>query len=224
MIKICSKCKENKELNEYYKHALGKNGRRSECKSCSNARSKKYNIEHKQKMSEYTKKYRIEHKQQISKYAKKYHAEHQQRISKRKKEYYKTEKGRLAKTEYRNSEKGRLVEIKGHAKYHKTEKGKLTIIKKSHNRRTNESNVINNLTAQQKNIIIFLQNYRCIGGCDRYFDEVKPTLDHIKPVSKGGSLVKDNVQFLCKKHNSKKHDKEIDYRSDIHKEMIAMMI
>jgi hypothetical protein len=37
MKKVCSKCKINKPLKDYYKNAGHKDGRQSKCKSCSNA-------------------------------------------------------------------------------------------------------------------------------------------------------------------------------------------
>lgn len=39
------------------------------------------------------------------------------------------------------------------------------------------------------------------------------TIDHVVPLSKGGTHTIDNVQPLCGKCNSIKHDKTIDYRS-----------
>lgn len=36
---------------------------------------------------------------------------------------------------------------------------------------------------------------------------ISPTLDHIKPLSKGGRHEVDNVQLLCRSCNAKKHDK-----------------
>ena len=40
--KICTKCKELKSLNKFYKHKTYKNGRKSECKECAKTRGKEY--------------------------------------------------------------------------------------------------------------------------------------------------------------------------------------
>lgn len=43
--------------------------------------------------------------------------------------------------------------------------------------------------------------------------ENEVTIDHVVPLSKGGTHSMDNVQPLCRSCNSTKHDKTIDYRS-----------
>lgn len=92
MKKICSKCKINKDLEDFYKHIKYKDGKRSECKSCFNAENKKYRTKYKQEYLEYGKKYYAEHKQQKLKYQKKYSVEHKQQISEHGKKYRKTNK------------------------------------------------------------------------------------------------------------------------------------
>ena len=42
----------------------------------------------------------------------------------------------------------------------------------------------------------------------------KLTIDHVIPCSKGGTAFVDNLQPLCRRCNSKKSDKETDYRPD----------
>lgn len=53
--------------------------------------------------------------------------------------------------------------------------------------------------------------FRCL-CCGKEFPFDKLTHDHIVPVSMGGSHSVDNAQPLCRRCNSKKHDKTIDYR------------
>lgn len=192
MAKICSKCRENKPLNAYSKNALGKKGRRPDCKSCVNANA--HLVENRQKRQEYDKKYYLKHKKKIQIKQEKYRAKNKLYFSNYKKQY------------------------------NKTEKGKVAIVKANHNKQVWKSKTLNNFDAKEGKCILFLQNYKCIyPECNEYFDLVKPTLDHINPLSKGGPLVKDNVQYLCQKHNSKKHTQEIDYRSDMHKEIMKSL-
>lgn len=230
MKKICTKCGENKALEKYSKDPSKKDGRYSSCKDC----VKKYRIEHRQQIREYDKKYYKTDKGKLirtkvnARYAEsdkgkliqvkssaKYSKTNKGKLTQNK--YNKSEKGKLTQSKYRKSEKYKLVQIR----YYKTEKNKLRAIRGSQNRRAKEKEILSTLTTKESNIILLLQNYKCIHpDCVDYFDEVEPTLDHIKPVSIGGPLVKDNIQYLCRKHNSKKHTQEIDYRSELHKYMI----
>ena len=201
MNKICTKCGESKSLEKYHKDVSTKDGRRPDCNNCVNARNKQYKAKHKQQILEYNK----------------------------------SEKGKLAQSKYRKSDKGRLTVAKGLSRYFKTDKGKLalsrynksdkgraTIARKNHNKKIWKANSINIFNNKEFNCVIFLQNYRC-AHCNRYFDEVDPARDHIKPASKGGDFIKENIQALCRSCNSKKSTKYIDYRTNIHKEMIRIL-
>ena len=68
------------------------------------------------------------------------------------------------------------------------------------------------LTGSQWEQIKEKQNHRCL-CCGMKEPEIKLTMDHVKPVSKGGEHSAKNIQGLCKSCNSRKHTKEIDYRS-----------
>ncbi len=204
MNKVCTKCKENKPLEEYYKDSRAKDGRRPECKGCHNAMKKKYNKSDKGKTTKAE--YRESDKGKLV-------------YAKANAEYRKSDKGKAVQAEYNKSDKGKAT----HAKHMKTDKGKATATRREHNRRTNEANTINTLKAKEFNCTLFLQNYQCIGldhEGSRFFDDLEPQRDHIKPVSKGGDFTKETVQALCKSCDSKKGVQEIDYRSEKHKEII----
>ncbi len=59
---------------------------------------------------------------------------------------------------------------------------------------------------------IRIQIYERDGGCLVCGCTDDLTIDHILPLSKGGGNSGDNYQTLCKKCNSEKGDKIIDYR------------
>lgn len=54
-------------------------------------------------------------------------------------------------------------------------------------------------------------NYTCL-CCRRQEPEIKLTVDHVVPLSKGGANSIENIQPLCQSCNSSKHRRIIDYR------------
>lgn len=207
MKKICTNCKVNKSLKEFHRDTTKEDGRRSQCKNCHSIYKKVYRVKNKQRILDRDKKYYAKNNKKIIKYQKNYRAENKPKILEAAKKYYAKNKEKI-----RNKQ----------AEYFKTDKGKLAKVKSEHNSKIKKINSINNLTSRESNIILSLQQYKCI-CCEQYFDKINPTLDHIIPLSKGGDLIKENVQYLCQSCNSSKHTKEIDYRSTIHKQYIKTM-
>ena len=58
----CSKCGKEKPLSEFHKYKRVKDGRKSECKQCIKARSRKYRTEHADEIKARARRYRAEHR------------------------------------------------------------------------------------------------------------------------------------------------------------------
>lgn len=79
------------------------------------------------------------------------------------------------------------------------------------NRRARERAAIGTITAQEWRALKAFYNYTCL-CCKRQEPEIRLTLDHVKPLIRGGSNTINNAQPLCLTCNSSKGTKEIDYR------------
>lgn len=65
-MKICTKCKEDKQITDFGKAKLGKDGLRSICKKCHNAATTERNAKNPEKVAAYGVRYRQEKREQIS--------------------------------------------------------------------------------------------------------------------------------------------------------------
>lgn len=77
--KICTKCKKEKDLSEFYKEKLGKQGLRGDCKEC----VKKYKIKHYQKYKKRINKQKKQYKDKNKNKYKKYHNEYNKKRRKK---------------------------------------------------------------------------------------------------------------------------------------------
>jgi hypothetical protein len=65
-MKICSKCKLDKQLNAFWMQKRGKYGVESQCKVCRSADKKSYYVENKEKMNEVSRRYYLGNKERMN--------------------------------------------------------------------------------------------------------------------------------------------------------------
>lgn len=71
MLKTCTKCNIEKDIEEFHKKTSSKDGHRSDCRSCSS----QYSINRREETREYNKKYAIDNIDKIKEYKKEYYLE-----------------------------------------------------------------------------------------------------------------------------------------------------
>lgn len=184
-MKICSKCKENKELDLFNKNKRKKDGFSTECKACVNKYNLEYrnNLENKKNAKEYNAIYVIEKAEQIAATKKEYAATHKEEVDIIKKRHYENNKeaykARVAKYKKDNPLQYKEYEYRRRALKKTTMVEKITI-----------EDVINKYGNHC---------FYCFGS----FEE----LDHYVPLSKNGPHILDNVRPSCKKCNLSKSNK-----------------
>lgn len=206
LTKICSKCKAEKPINDFYRKKSGIDGLEASCKLCTIARQKKYYQDHKSIRLSWQKRYNQEHKERRHVYAKQYWQKNRERLSACNKQYNEDHKEELRR--YRQSNKVRIA--LQNRQYCKTEAGKNAHKKKNHKRRALQAGV---RVESFSPIEVFERDgYRCqLCGCKTQpgysiYHSKRPELDHIIPLSLGGEHSKRNTQCLCRHCNATKRN------------------
>lgn len=177
-IKICCKCKQEKEVSHFGKDKLRKDGLRPDCKECRAKETKEYRIKYKDRKSKQDKDYYIKNKDKISEYKKKHH-----------KTYYDEDK-RLRRKE--------IMKVVS-----KTESFRLNRRIDSHNRRI-KTIYSKNIKSEIKLLVDTTSKcYWC--GCEL---NGKYHIDHYIPISRGGSHTIENIVISCQKCNLVKSSKD----------------
>lgn len=195
-IKECTECRECKPLTEeYFYRRSGKDSKYfcSMCRKCENKRTQAYRAKNKEAVLQ---KNRASYKADSSKSlaaSKRWQTNNKERHLIYRKTYY-----------YANREQ----EIERSKKYSKKNPHYARLSAK--NRRARKKNAVGKITIQIISEINKQQRNRCV-VCNLLLRK-KYHIDHIQPLSKGGSNLRSNLQLLCPPCNMEKSDKDpIDF-------------
>ncbi len=212
--KRCKKCGEEKALSEFHKDRQKKDGTRNHCKVCVKAWNAKYREEN----PEYMAKYRAENKDSIRATRAKYRAENKDRLKAYSAKYYAENIDSIKSDKARYYAENREACLAYSANYKKAnpEKNRAS----EQRRRARKANAKGTFTADDWKARLAYHGYKCIYcGIEKADTKEKYlTMEHLIPLSRGGTNYPSNLAPSCKSCNCKKHTKThfefIEYLND----------
>ena len=219
-MKTCSKCKIEKPRSEFSKKTVAKDGLAHNCKLCAAEYLAAWRIANPEKSRESSvawanknparkketnKAWRVANKEKISEKGRKYREENPERI-KAYGEKYRAENSGLMTAYAADRRKSNPQKVKDQKKKW-AEENPEALRTGWRNRRARKRNAPGKLSKDISGVLFHKQNGRCI-YCQVDLTTVVQHLDHIMPLSRGGSNTDDNVQLLCARCNLRKNDKD----------------
>lgn len=184
MIKICSKCKIEKYIDEFSKDKTHKDGYQSICKNCQKEYHKTYKQKYSSKKNENHKRWIKKNPNKAKEYSKKYRESHIEQCKERRKQYYQKNKEK-----YQQYQKNRYQENPEKIKEQRKQYYKNNVQK------TKNSNLLLNygITIEEYNSIFIKQKGKC-AICGRQRSEFKKdfAVDHDHKTKKIRGLLCNN--------------------------------
>jgi len=199
--KQCSKCGETKSTCEFGKNRKHKDGLRSQCKTCTAEANKIYRDSHLEQIAFNKKRYNDAHRKQIAAHGRRYYETHRKQIAAYAKRWYEENRERDAENSkrYREShrEEKRECERRRYA-----ENPEVSAAKARTRRARIAGAAVEDLDIQE----VFDYWGPMCAYCGSTDDL---TLDHIVPLSQGGSHSFDNLCVACRSCNASKGAKKL---------------
>lgn len=207
--KKCARCEQLLLLSDFQSDKTHKDGLRSSCKDCTkelraprkekdNLYSRQWFENHPGYRQEYDRDYCLRHKEKRRAYSSQYHSDHR-------------ETERTKSRQYRIDNIDRVKEYQ--SSYTRTERGRAIHLAKNHKRRALKKESGGSYTPEQIQDQLKRQRYRCYyAACGHAKFQKKDGryiyhVDHVVPLSKGGSNGIENIVCACPECNMKKHNK-----------------
>lgn len=188
-IKLCNKCKTDKPFDDFPKRSKSKDGLHTQCKDCQSAYHREHYAANIDRITENHRLYREKNPNQQAEY----YANNRERFSAYMRQQYvekREQKLAAVKAYYiANPEKVAATRFKRRARTHGAE-GSHTAAD------------IKKIFENQRGLCANCKKKLAQSGKNKYH------VDHIKPLARGGSNAKENLQCLCPSCNHRKHAKD----------------
>ena len=159
-----------------------------------------------EKAYEYTKRWRDNNPEKAREIKKNWRKNNPEKVKKHKHNFYVRNKEKIYEHQKEWNEKNKNKRMKMRQKWARENRGLLNASRNK--RRANKRGSGGSFTADEWNELCKKYDNKCL-SCGK---KKKLTVDHIVPVSKGGSSNISNIQPLCQSCNSKKGVEVVDYR------------
>jgi hypothetical protein len=208
--KRCPECKKHKPISEFARNRSKKSGLASACKQCECARMRIYYAANREKIIAKVHKYEKDNPEKIAVRKRVYYEANKERTKPQRRKYRETNREKLIAGQRLWYENNREKVAKRNRKWYKANLDKVR--DRTTLRRARKAGATGSHTAAQFRALIEATGGICL-CCGRHFtDDLRPTEDHIVPLSKGGSDDITNIQPLCHSCNCSKYVKIKDFR------------
>lgn len=190
-MKHCRKCDTTKPLDEFYNNRSASDGKGSYCKPCWSAYMREQTVKHRQRKNATTAKWYQRNRERKATQVRAWREVNSDRV-------------RAVQAEYRRAHKGELVDKRA-----QWQNDNPHLVRAAALRAVAKRKGATVYTITLHDLIRVLTSPCSFPGCRR--DDIE--LDHIIPLSRGGSHGIGNIQALCGHHNRTKHNKTwMEYR------------
>jgi len=222
MEKTCTACKAEKPVENFYRR--GKTGYRSQCKICNNNSAKKWQQENPEKVRAASKRFAKRHPERVKAACESWRARNKEYLKKWYLNYMATnpiqkqkylaqleewrnqnpERVKVAKQKWAKENAGKVKEIHRNWRKKNPERHRAHGKNTRYKRRTQSKNsdITTDFLIELKKKVANTCPY-----CGLYTEMLH--LDHIIPLSRGGTHTKDNVMYCCPTCNLTKHTKTL---------------
>jgi 5-methylcytosine-specific restriction endonuclease McrA len=194
--KHCIHCATTKAAIDFGKEPRNRDGLSGRCLDCARAYGEAYYIENADKIKESTKEYQEKNKDTIRVNKRLFYQKNRLKMNAYKVEWTKRQDPNKLK-EQRKIVRARMY-------WNNPEHHRNYVNRRNARKRANGGS----FTAEEWETLCARYDYRCL-ACGK---QKRLTIDHVLPITLGGSSYIENIQPLCHPCNSGKHNRHIDYR------------